>query len=121
MNRNRFDTNFVEAFMKATDLYKLTDAEKKFAFRVFVRFSTLTREARAQMMKIFGHFPQTEEERITAAMWLCTYYAKPIKEELLIGIHNYERQDLILMALRRVVVLSFPPGIIDYILNALGE
>ncbi len=117
MNRAGFTVDFVEAFIKTTELYNLTEEEKQFVFRVFNRFRTLTIETREQMVKTFGHFPQTDEEWIIMAIGLSIFYAKPLKEELLIGLHNYHRQELILRAMRGVVVLSFPHKAVEHMLD----
>ena len=121
MNSADFGVDFAEAFTKTTELYDLTEEEKQFVLRVFNRFRTLTIEAREQMIEAFGHFPQTERERIVATIGLSIFYAKSIKEELLIGLHNYRRRELILGALRGIVVLTLPPGIIDYMLGVFRE
>ncbi|MDO8664702.1 MAG: hypothetical protein Q7K44_04130 [Candidatus Liptonbacteria bacterium] len=121
MNKAVFNADFVEAFTKTTELYELTEEEKQFVFRVFNRFRTLTIETREQMVKAFGHFPQTERERIIAAIGLSIFYGKSLKEELTIGLHNYRRQKLILRALRGIVVLTFPSGIAGYMLDVFSE
>ncbi len=122
MNRAGFTVDFVEAFIKTTELYNLTEEEKQFTFRVFNRFRTLTIETREQMVKTFGHFPQTDRERIITTIGLSIFYGRALKEELLIGLHNYRRQELILRALRGIVVLTFPPGIIiDYMLDVFNH
>src|SRR3989344_7511544 len=121
MNSADFGVDFAEAFTKTTELYDLTEEEKQFVLRVFNRFRTLTIETREQMIEAFGHFPQTERERVIAAIGLSIFYAKSLREELLIGLHNYRRQELILRALCGIVVLTFPSGVVDYMLDVFNH
>lgn len=120
MNSADFGVDFVEAFTKTTELYDLTEEEKEFVFRVFTRFRTLTVETRERMIKT-RECPQTDNERAMTAIGISVFYAKSIKEELLIGLDNYQRQELIIRALRGIVVLVFPPGIIDYMLDVFNH
>ncbi len=120
MNASGLAPELVKAFERVTVLYGLNDGEKQFVLRVFSRFTALTMETREEMVRAFGHFPQTDSERIMAAIGFSIFYAKPLEEELLIGLQNYSRQDLILEALRAIVVLAFPRKAAVHMLDAFN-
>lgn len=120
MNTNGLAPELAKAFERITALYGLNDGEKQFVLRVFSRFTALTVETREEMVKAFGHFPQTENERIMMAIGFSIFYARPLKEELLTGLHNYDRQDLILSAIQGIIVLAFPPKAAVHMLDAFN-
>lgn len=121
MNSAGFGVDFVEAFTKTTELYDLTEEEKEFVFRVFCRFRMLTAERREKIMEVLRLYEQDDNKRIKATVEVAVDYAKAMREELLIGIHNYNRQESILNALRGMVVLLLPPAIANYMLGVLSK
>ncbi len=120
MNRNGFSAELVDAFIRTTDLYKLSEKEKQFVFRVLNRFRTMTIETRERMTKAFGDFKHTDEEWVMATIGLSIFYAKNLEDELLIGLYAYQRQELILRALRGIVTLSFPRRSVTHMLDVFS-
>jgi len=121
MNASGFTPELVEAFKKTTVFYRLTEGEKEFVLRVLTRFKTLAVETREKAVKMLGRFPQTNHERIAVVVGLFLLDpGQSLHKELLIGLHNQPRPELILEVLREIVRLTFPPNVVGYMVDVFS-
>lgn len=122
MNADGLAPEIARAFEKTAAFYRLTDAEKDFVLRVLTRIKTLAMEARENLVKTAGRFPQTNQERMVMAVGL--FILNPdnpsLHEELLVGLHKQPRPELILEVLREIVRFAFPPGIVAYMVDVFS-
>ncbi|HUX35473.1 MAG TPA: hypothetical protein VMV71_00390 [Candidatus Paceibacterota bacterium] len=121
MNANGFTSELVEAFKKTTAFYRLSKGENEFVLRVLTRFKTLAVETREKAVKMLGHFPESNHERMAVVVGL--FLLDPnssLHEELSIGLHNQPRPELILEVLREIVRLTFPPNVVGYMVDVFS-
>ncbi len=116
-----FPAELAEPLEKAATSHELTEDEMKFVARVFARLERRIEESGERARRIIGFVPTTEGLMVVVALIMATIDpSPPMKNELLIGIKNQARPDVILATLRSIVRASFPPETVDHMLDVFS-